>query len=573
MFRNRITLEDGESLACYLYRLSNVNRYPSISTLASCLKTTAPKLNNNEFTWQHLNEISKLSRINIKDLYTRSSLMLQELLGEYFDKLILKNKVKYCPLCLREQALHKQSWCLLPLNLCVEHNTLLIDHCKKCGARINLTSLMSGSCNCGFEYKYAVSLVEVDFCCIEAQLKLYEGIFGVETPLFPFNLDLQHFIKLVLNSYHILDGLNGFVGNRGKLKIFHNCSRGSRQNNNHYHAFNNAYWMYQEFSHHFPRLIDEFLKKTNPKVMYYRKARFERLFELDAYKEIHKAYDSFWLGKVDQGVIRKDFSVFKKKPELLEQRSYISKDEIRTTLGTSYEKIEQLGNDNVITLKTNVQRNRKRYQVNKRSFSNVVQGWNNFITRQEAAQVLGIQRNSIPKLIKAGLLRTNNTGAERSEMLSREEVMNLLNECRGRYTRKKVNGLKLHEALIKYSVNGLSIVRILQFTKEGKLNPLITSESDTLAGNIYKVYELEKCINIIKEEQQAQEGYSLSEVIKVLHVGERKAKEWIDAGILVPEKISIQKGGRKCRLFKKQSIDSVGSKILNNASNRVQSRR
>lgn len=200
----------------------------------------------------------------------------------------------------------------------------------------------------------------------------------------------------------------------------------------------------------------------------------------------------------------------------------------------------------------------KRYQVHISSFINVVHDRGNFITRAEAALILGIQRDSISKLIKAGLLKTCNTGTGRYEKLSRNDVINLLNECRGKYTRKKVKGFKLHEALIKYSVNGLSIVRILEFTLGGVLHPH-SNGSDSLVGNIYKINELERCLNILKQEQQVQEGYTFTDVLKILHIGEKKAKQLVKNGILVPIKVVKNKAGRKIIYFSKNNIEKLRS--------------
>lgn len=437
MFRSRTPLKNEESLASFLYRLSDVNHYPSISAMTSFIQITVPKLNNNEFFNQQIALISKLSGIETDVLYKTSHLQLQELLGGFHDKLILKNKVKYCPLCIREQSFHKHSWCLVPLNLCMEHQVHLVDRCQGCGEWISLTTLMAGICNCGFVLYNAVCLVETNSDCLMSQSKLYTAVFGLECTSFPFDLVLKNFLNLVLHSYQLLDGLEGFLGSHGKLKIFHNSTKGPRHNKDHYNAYNNAYWMYQDFPNRFVIVLDAFLQNTKTKVMYERKARFERLFELEKYNVVSEAYDYYWIDKADQGAVRADFSIFKKKPELLDQRKDIPKDEIRTTIGMSYEKIEQLGYDNVIELNTSNQRNWKRYQVNKSSFNNFVHDWGNYITRGETALILGIQRDSITKLIKAGLLKTYNTGSGRHEKLSRGEVISLLIECRGNYTRKK----------------------------------------------------------------------------------------------------------------------------------------
>lgn len=270
------------------------------------------------------------------------------------------------------------------------------------------------------------------------------------------------------------------------------------------------------------------------------------------------AYQRFWIDKIDQGIVRRDFSVFKKNPELLDKREFVRKDEIRTTNGTSYEKLTKLNELNEINMFTSKKGNRKQYYVEKNSYISTLEESRYLITKKEAALMIGIQKDSIPKLIAAGLLNTFHKKSCRYELLSHDEVKRLIESCRGSFVSTcEVQGIGLHKALITYSVNGLSIVKIIQFTQEGILKPVTDSLNGTLAENYYEEEELLRCVEMIRNEQQNVEGYYLQDVIALLKIGEKKAHRWMRDGVIVPEKIITLKDGRRRYLFNKEMIDDL----------------
>ncbi|NEW08618.1 hypothetical protein GK047_21720 [Paenibacillus sp. SYP-B3998] len=258
--------------------------------------------------------------------------------------------------------------------------------------------------------------------------------------------------------------------------------------------------------------------------------------------------------------------MFKKNPELLEQRDYLRKDEIRTTNGMSYAKMTQLSELNEIDMVISQKGNKTKYLVNKRSYNDALDSMKYLITKKEAALMLGIQKDSVPKLIAAGLLKTYRKSSSRFELLSHTEVKQLMDECRGKVVdTRDIKGLRLHDALITYSVNGLSIAKINHFTREGLLNPLTDNENGNFTQNYYIEDELTKCIEIIKKEKQLAVGYFLKDVMAILKISEKKAWKWIEAGILVPDQVVILKDGRNRYLFAKSTIDSLV--IKKNTSN------
>ncbi|MDU0203992.1 hypothetical protein RQP52_23180 [Paenibacillus sp. PFR10] len=261
---------------------------------------------------------------------------------------------------------------------------------------------------------------------------------------------------------------------------------------------------------------------------------------------------------IDKGLIRRDFSVFKKSPELLSERKFIRKEEIRTKERMSYEKLIQLSEFNEIQMIKIKKGKRKQYFVERNSFDKKLEDEKYYITKSEAALMLGIQKDSIPKLITAGILKTYHKKSNRYELLNYDEVKRLLERCRGELGSDIEKGyIRFHEALITYSVCGLSIVKLIKFTLNDELKPMNDCIQGTLSQNYYKIDELQKCIDLIKKENQSEQGYYLQDVIDQLNIGEKKARQWMKEGILVPDQIIEMKDGRKRYLFNKKRIDNL----------------
>jgi hypothetical protein len=58
----------------------------------------------------------------------------------------------------------------------------------------------------------------------------------------------------------------------------------------------------------------------------------------------------------------------------------------------------------------------------------------------------------------------------------------------------------------------------------------------------------------LKEDRQAVIGYNMTEVIKLIKVGEKKMWRMVHEGILVPDHIQIMKDGRKQYYFNKEKV-------------------
>ncbi|MBD0384746.1 TniQ family protein [Paenibacillus sedimenti] len=559
--RIRPDIDNQESLSGYLHRVSVINHYPSISIIASDINMTVPYLNNNSFTPNQLTSISNLTGIPKEILQLHSNNYYEQSIGrEITNKFVLKNRVKYCPLCIQENIVHKLSWNMLQLNICFEHKIILIENCCGCDSTISLTSFMAGFCDrCGFVYATASpGGIELHELLLDPQLYLFHNLLDQTSSKSFFDITLHDFLILADLSYHLLEGMPSYLGDSQAISCFNKKKNGHRNSKNQSHAYNNAFWMYQDFPHNFYRVLNDFIKQKKPPIMYEQKGQFEQIFEYDSLSEFSEAYNAFWLEKINQGSIRRDFSVFKKNLELLNQREYVRKDEIRTTSGMSYEKMTQLSELNEIDMVISQKGNKTKYLVDKRSYDTALDSTKYLITKKEAALMLGIQKDSVPKLIASGLLKAYHRSSSRYELLSHNDVKQLMDECRGKVVvNGQIAGMKFHDALITYSVNGLTVVNVIKFTREGLLNPVSLNENGTLDQNYYFVNELENCIKLSEMERKNAQGYYLKDVIALLKIGEKKAWKWLESGFLVPDQIITLKDGRKRYLFLRSTIDSL----------------
>ncbi|MCZ8514341.1 helix-turn-helix domain-containing protein [Paenibacillus filicis] len=560
LIRTKILFQ--ESAASYLYRVASVNHYSNIYYLATCINSTIAKINNNFFNEEQLNKISFLSEVCKDTLHLSTHNKLNNYLGpKLFNQVIMRNKIKFCPQCIYDSHFHRYTWGVLSINLCTDHLVELIDCCQGCGKAIPLSSFMNGCCtSCGFKFLSSKSVVlnrNELFC--KAQLALYNAFFIEHYSNLPLGLSLKDFLLLSFHTFHLLEGMKSYISNSEEtIQIFHNKSMGYRKSSAMALALGNVYWMLQDFPNHYYRLLTDFCNKNyNKKQRFYeKKKRFEELFETVKYASLKKVYDQFWLEKLDQGVIRRDFSVFRDAPEILQQKKYVSKDEIRTNIGMCYDTVEKLSINKKLVMRTTQKGAIKRYMVEKDSLNLALKEKIMLISKKEAALILGIQRDSVPKLINAGFLRTYKITPNSVEKLELQEVKNLVIRCRGEVVKGKIEGISFHEALIKYSVNGLKIIHLIQFILNGVLQPFSDTESGSLADNYFKIHELEKCIMYIKEAQINDVGYFMSDLKRLLHVGNNTIRRLAIQKVLVPQKIIYIKDGRKRYLYNKEEVEA-----------------
>ncbi|TNJ63776.1 hypothetical protein FE784_23950 [Paenibacillus hemerocallicola] len=561
MVLNRLAVIQGESLSSYLYRFSLRNHYPSVFYIAHLLDISENYINNNEFDIEDLSVISTLTEQTTEQLAMMAGLNIKHQMGiTFLKKLIMKRRVKYCMECIKPVPFLKFEWTLHPLDTCIDHRLKLIEFCPGCNRAILLKDLILCRCSsCDFNFQKIASPVRVEPSSVYyfSQLEVQQRFKGIPSEHFFPGFTLHSYLSLAYHSFYLLEGLNSFIDEKERIiQFFYNKCSAKQTSDNMANAWANFYWMYHEFPLNFYRVLDAFHIQKKNQIKYFLLKRFEGLFSDEAFHFIRDAYNEFWIKKVDEGSIRKDFAVFKNNPTLLEKRNYIRKDEIRNSIGMSYEFIEKLNDEQKINLVIKENGSLKGYLIGKESLNDALILKGTLISRKEAAFILGIERGSIQRLINAGVLKTYKLTSTSTAKLDREEVITLLDSCRGTVVKNITEGyISFHHALIKFSVCHLTVDRIIEYTQKGMLHPVRVSAGNNFIDNYYLIDELNNCNVEIKAAFQEAVGYYMSDVMRILHIGEKKMRRYIEEGKIVPQRIVSLSDGRKHYLFDKDEID------------------
>jgi hypothetical protein len=556
-FIKRLAPNINESSSSYLYRLTKENFLPSLSYIASDMGISVPKITNNDIAQNHLDVIANLTRVNPTLLEKMTINHWSSQFGNYSDKVVIKNRVKFCPECILEEHYHQVSWCFYPLNICLKHLVILVDQCGYCGGKIILESLMKGFCPvCQHVYnKSNCAFINSNTTFYQSQLYLAVRFFG-PLPVGDWfqSLSLSNYIELAFRSLSLLQSMRSYIDPTKKINGFYNKRDAVKESSEIADAFSNVNWIYQDFPNRFFKMLDDFQIHKQNQLRYVQKAKFELLFQNERFSQLQTDYERYWIEQLDQGKVRSDLSVFKKKPSLLDERHHIGIEEVRGEYGLTTQKIHRLTVSQPSLQSKTVHGKYSRYLIPIDKLEIATKEYRSYITKGGAAQILGIQKDSIPKLIQAGLLICHKTEYADKGMLNHSEVESLLRGCRGKYVANDITGIRFHDALIKFSINGLSIIRMIEFTQSNKLNPLCSVRNGSLADNYYNLVELEECVNYLKEERRSIKGYNMTEVMKLIGVGEKNMWRIVNEGFLVPDHINFTKDGRKHYYFRKEKV-------------------
>ncbi|MEK4479975.1 TniQ family protein [Paenibacillus sp. FSL R5-0876] len=555
MLLNRPELYQDESLSSYLYRIARAN-YSTIGVFLSRFGITRADWLKNIFSNDQVTNLSLHLMRNKDDLLRRTYALNNNLWKDNLDTYSLRNRMKFCPECSKERVYHRMPWGLEPVSICLKHSSLLIDFCPSCRKKVIMDQFMTGGCaSCGFSYLQteSISILEnsIEF---EMQREVQTALFQSKTILQELGgLNIIQFLILAKHSFHLLEGLPAFLDTSNKeLQIFQNRIDGLYLNKSSMESYSYVFWMYKDFPHHFHFVLSEFSKKPKKK-LYAQKKEFENLFNLVDLNLVRTAYEEFWVEELEKGTVRRDLSVFKQNQQLLASKNHFRKEEIKQLTGMSYPKIVSLHNSGQINIFSKENGKTNQHFIDKTSFFRLYEDRQHYINKKEAAEILGIQQGSISQLVKDEFLREVETGFSKKKLFLKKDVKRLLRESRGVYN-PNVDGLKFHQVLIKYSVNRLTIVKLLNYIHQEILNPQVSINNGKLSDIWFKKDEIKRCIEILKQEKKSTEGLYMQDVMRFLRIGETKMKRLIENGQLVPVKIIIWKDGRKRYLF---NIDQV----------------
>ncbi|MDQ0874231.1 hypothetical protein QFZ77_002890 [Paenibacillus sp. V4I3] len=549
-------IESDESISGFLYRVSKINRY-RFSYLYNYLHLSIYEAQNNEFTQEALQMFTVLVDRENGFLNERNGYNLKSFLGsEMYSKIILKNKVKYCPICIQEKHYHRTVWCVVPFHLCVVHKVILVDQCPQCKHKLTLSAFMNRECEkcfCKFENIHSEAID--NFFFLESQQRMQNALWEKDRNVIS-NCNFFQFIRLAYCSLHLLVGGIDYTAMLSEnLSFFHNQSEGVKSGLKLAVGLSNVYWMYLDFPNNFYFVMDDFLKRNVGSKRYERLNAFEKILEEADFYWVTEAYDAYFINQIDEGNVRRDFSVFRKNPNLLEHRSRVRKEEVRQFTGIAYEKLHELNDYNELHIETKFTNGQKRYLVEKSKLDNFLSIKQSLISKKEVGLIIGVIPDTVQKIVDAGYLSPIRVANSPKVVYQIQEVNSLVKECLGVIVEEISSSMiNFHHVLSKYAKHSFTILEIIAFTQSGQIKPYRLSEGKTLAENYYDEEQVKVCRGIIKKRKQEQNGICFNDVMKNLKVGEKRLWKVLKEQGIEADFTLIWKDGRKRYYFKEETI-------------------
>jgi uncharacterized protein len=558
LFKPLIHME--ESLSSYVYRIAASNGCSVTQDFLSLFSSNMRNCDNNIFSLKSIQAIvasssQPLQRIENMSLYSYQQRNMEK-------GLLLKNGIKYCLDCLKEGEYHRYHWCFHPVTLCLKHHCYLLDECQSCKRKISMRSFMETQLcpNCSQSFlKVKSETVTEDQILFQSQVYIQrllasEQCKGGQA----LGVSFTDAMQIASYSFYLLEGLKSFVHKNLPIHIFTNKTGTSFRNQANSLVYANVYWMYQNFPVNFHRVLSCFKDKPSA-TMYEQKKMFEKLFVQKDCLKIQSAYNDFWIQEADAGNIRNDFSVFKQEKALLKKRGYASKEEVKKSTNLTYQAVERILQ--MVDYKTIEKGRITRKRINVNDFRKKVKEKAQLVSRDVAAKQLGLQRDTVSKLVKEGVLHVDYS-FDQSGLVKRKQIEEIIGLCQKAKTKNTEGKLSLHAAITKYSVTGFSIKYIIRFIREGRLIPYTTVENPNLTKLYFDVKDTQACVEIIKNESRQTRGYYLSDVIEILGVGEKTMHLFMKARVLEPSKVLVLKNGRKQYLFEKKMVDDFKRRFI-----------
>lgn len=457
-------IKTGESLSGFLYRAAFMNHYYIPSWLNNYLGISTYESQNNEFSESALSKLSQLTRLKVNQMQKHNGYQIQNSIGiDLYSKTIMKNNVKYCPSCLREDYYHRIQWSIVPVHMCDRHHLLLIELCPGCGNHISLRTLMNGKCGkCSFIFAGTEPIIAENRVFMEIQEKLIRCIWHKESCVLP-NCNLDQFFFLAYHSFYLLGGACDYTGMlEHKLKLFYYRSDGKKSGLVFANAIANVYWMFSNFPNNFFNVLNDFLLRQRGQLRCDRLKSFEKIFDMQTFKWIQEAYSSFFIDQINSGTVRMSLDKF-------------------------------------VSLKYDL------------------------ISKKETGFILGIKSADVMRLVEVGYLTPVKVANFPNQVFSIQEVNGLLERCIGKIILEKHHSLiSFQVALSRYSANFLTILDIIKYTLSGQLTPVCIGQNKKLADNYYEEKELEICLELINLNLQNEYRYVFSDVMKLLKIGEKR---------------------------------------------------
>lgn len=587
----RVPLLPDESLVSLLTRLTHLNFYPSPSLLIGHIvdEINEPKLHNDRLDFPVRPETyEKLSSLTLLDsiaLYKATPHHFAQVLASppdsvqsleltdgsivpYFPPTYLPDQIRplfagqFCPACLKEGAYHRLTWMPTAVSACLRHKCLLIDRCYVCHEEVSISAIVGTHCKkCKADLtKAKIFSVENDQIGILSQQIIQSWLMQNATPLSATSLlpgqppailyrvieGLQSSVKALetlkwpylhrIDSKphtfipwnrrvnHTLSPFESYLLYTTAFKVLMNWPDGFFEFLHAYqyeklgsHSWNGS--LYSTFNH----LYTHWLRKN----WLYPEFNFVQ----NAFK--HYFTGNYWIKSPE-----KKLALCNNDDELTDQITYVPLSEASYFLETTINMIELLLRNELLTIF---------HRVNDDKYVSMVEvlklrrKWHDPVRLDETAELLGVTKQLVIKLVKIGLLSAELMSVDGSpqwafkksavleclESISRHVQDSSLLEADG-----KIGYLNLSEALKKLSSVDMDVGCLLAEVTKGKLyayHPL--EQRFQLTSLLFKFTDIHAYQDLRKPKGN---WLSREEVIALLRVKNVTFARWMTAGRITP---------------------------------------
>lgn len=149
-FFQSVVLKPGESLNSLLMRKAEQNGYGTAHALLADVDLTMRV----SYSPEELEQLQECFELTEQDLRPASADQAPYLMQKAF----LRNQCSpVCPQCLADVGMAREVWSHVLVTACSVHQTELLSQCPQCAEPICLTRRVLMHCDCGYDYRHAVS--------------------------------------------------------------------------------------------------------------------------------------------------------------------------------------------------------------------------------------------------------------------------------------------------------------------------------------------------------------------------------------------------------------------------------
>jgi TniQ/Helix-turn-helix domain len=498
---------------------------------------------------------------------------------------------QFCPQCLKAAAYHRLIWLPIASTACLEHKSILVDSCPKCGTRVKIQDIIETSCSrckTNFTEAQTVSVKDDDFglftqnviqswllkgispasttYLLAQQMPrcLFRVIDGLRSSIMPINQDwalmhhvsnqqyslmLQTAYKQILTTYQsyclyatackgIIDWPSGF-----HLFLAEYQKRDKKSNYNNGKAYNG---LSNELGNLYNRWINKYWK-------------------LSALHFVQEAFNQYLVDNQTSFVSATRLTRYRHTQELGDILHYISLNEAAKLLDTSNSKLKLMIKSGRLT--TYSEKGRSSIILLKREdVLGLHDKWCQALTLEEVMDWLGLSNVVVIQLVQIGLLVAQQSSLNGFHwMFSREDVIECMERVTGRAhnysiveNSDKENMLTLAKAtrLFKKKLGSGTTALTLQQVALGRLPAYFVQDSKPQLGTLlFTRIDIAAYIETVK----AEKGWiEQNEVASILGIYKRSVIDWVKAGWISP----VVKVGAQTYYFNRKAVENLKSNLV-----------